>query len=339
MTKKKAALLVNVGTPDKAEVKEVRKFLSEFLNDRFVIDLPWLFRKLLVNLFIVPFRAPKSTKLYQQLWTPEGSPLLINQENLSKKLQKSLGHEIQVYHAMRYGHPSIKKTLAEIHRNDYDELIIIPLFPQYASSTTGTIIEFVNSETKKWDKRPALRFIKQFYNHPGFLDAFEAQIKQAHPENFDHVLFSFHGIPLRQVNKIHPVTKADKCNCTEQMPTHGKYCYKATCYETARLLAQRLKLKKTDYSLSFQSRLSKNWLQPFTDEYVKELAQQGVKKLLVAIPSFVADCLESKVEIGMEANHIFCEAGGEELVLAESLNDSDLWVKGLSEMIKHDFPV
>jgi len=332
-TKKKAVLLVNVGTPDKAAVKEVRAFLSEFLNDRFVIDLPWLFRKILVNLIIVPFRAPKSTKLYQQLWTPKGSPLLINQKNLSRKLQKILGNEVQVYHAMRYGTPSLKKTLEEIYQEDYDELIIIPLFPQYASSTSGTIIEFVNSETKKWDKKPTLRFIKQFYNHPAFLDAFKEQIKKAHPENFDHLLFSFHGIPLRQVNKIHQGIKADKCNCTKQMPIYGKYCYKATCYETTRLLAQKLTLKKTDYSLSFQSRLSKNWLQPFTDEYVRELAQQGVKKLLVAIPSFVADCLESKVEIGMEAKQIFCDAGGEKLVLVESLNDTDLWVRGLAEII------
>ncbi len=338
-TKKKAVLLVNVGTPDKAAVEDVRRFLSEFLNDRFVIDLPWLFRKILVNLFIVPFRAPKSTKLYQQLWTPEGFPLLINQERLSRKLQEALSNEVQVYHAMRYGNPSIKKTLEEIHQNDYDELIIIPLFPQYASSTSGTIIEFVNSETKKWNKKPALRFIKQFYNHNRFLDAFEAQIKKAHPKNFDHVLFSFHGIPLRQVNKIHPAIKADKCNCTEHMPAYGKYCYKATCYETARLLAQRLNLKKTDYSLSFQSRLSKNWLQPFTDEYVKELAQQGVKKLLVVIPSFVADCLESNIEIAIEAKQIFLDAGGEELVMVESLNDSDRWVRGLTEMIEHNSPV
>jgi ferrochelatase len=331
--KTKAVLLMNVGTPDQPDVKAVRRFLTQFLNDPYVIDIPWLFRKILVNLIIVPFRAPKSTKLYQQLWTPEGSPLLIHQKRLSKKLQETLGNEVQVYHAMRYGNPSLKMTLDEIRQNDYNECIIVPLFPQYASSTSETIIQFINAEIKKWKKKPNLRLIKQFYNHPGFLEAFEAQIKKAHPKNFDHVLFSFHGIPLRQVNKIHPSVKAEQCTCTEQMPDHGKYCYKATCYETARLLAQRMELKKTGYSVSFQSRLSKNWLQPFTDEYVIELARRGVKKLLVVIPSFVADCLESKVEIGIEARQIFLDAGGEELVMVESLNDSEHWVRGLTKII------
>ncbi len=331
--KKRAVLLVNVGTPDKPTVLAVRRYLTQFLNDARVIDLPWLFRKILVNLIIVPFRAPKSTKLYQQLWTEQGSPLLINLNRLCAKLQNVLGDHYKIYGAMRYGKPSLKNKLDEINKQNFEELIVIPLFPQYASSTSDTVIEFVKGETKRWSTKPTIRFVKQFYDHPGFLNAFEHQIRQANPKNFDHILFSFHGLPIRQVNKIHPKTKAEECSCTEQMPAHGKYCYKATCYETTRLLAKRLNLGKADYSVSFQSRLSKNWLQPFTDEYIGQLTTQGIKKLLVVVPSFVADCLESNVEIAIEARQIFIDSGGEELVMVESLNDSDLWVEGLVEII------
>jgi len=278
---RKAVLLINVGTPDKAEVKAVRRFLSQFLNDGRIIDMPWLFRKILVNLIIVPFRAPKSTKLYEKLWTSEGSPLLLNTEKFADKLRPVLGENYEVFTAMRYGNPSLKKVLQQIKKQNFDELIVFPLFPQYASSTVGTILEFVMKEMRVWEVIPDVRFIHQFYDHPGFLEAFSQNITHCHPEEFDHIIFSYHGLPLRQVDKVHPGTSSAQCQCEKQMPVYGNNCYKATCYQTTRLLAGKLGLDRQQYSVGFQSRFSKNWLGPFTDELIKEAARKGAKKVLV----------------------------------------------------------
>lgn len=331
---RKAVLLINVGTPDKAEVKSVRRFLSQFLNDGRIIDMPWLLRKILVNLIIVPFRAPKSTRLYKKLWTPEGSPLSLNTEKFAGRLRQVLGEDYQVFIAMRYGIPSLKKALQQIKKQNFDELIVFPLFPQYASSTVGTILDFVMNEIETWDVIPDIRFIHQFYNHPGFLDAFSQNIAACHPEEFDHIIFSYHGLPLRQVDKVHPGISSAECICERQMPAHGNNCYKATCYETTRLLVRKLGLDRQRYSVGFQSRFSKNWLSPFTDELIKELARKGAKKILVTVPSFVADCLESLVEIEDGYGSLFRNLGGEKLTLVKSLNDNEDWVKAAADIIR-----
>ncbi len=332
--KQKAVLLVNVGTPDKAEIKEVRRFLSQFLNDKKVMDMPWLLRKILVNFIIVPFHAPKSVKLYQQLWTAEGSPLLLNTEKFAILLGKALGENYRVFTAMRYGNPMLKKSLQQIKEQEFDELVVFPMFPQYASSTTGTVVEFVGKEVQSWEVKPKLHYIDQFYDFPGFVDAFSQNIAAYHPEQYDHIIFSYHGLPLRQVNKIHPQISSVKCTCDKQMPAHGSHCYKATCYETTRLLAGKLRLNNDRYSVSFQSRLSKNWLSPFTDELIKELAKKGARKLLITVPSFVADCLETLVEIEKEYEKLFRESGGEKLVLVKSLNNNAQWVKAAATIIQ-----
>jgi ferrochelatase len=330
----KAVLLINVGTPDKAEVKAVRRFLSQFLNDRRVMDMPWLLRKILVNLIIVPFRAPKSTKLYEKLWTTEGSPLLLNTEKFADRLRPVLGENYRVFTAMRYGNPSLKKALQQIRDQGFGELVVFPLFPQYASSTTGTILEFVRKEVQKWKATPELYFVNQFYDHPEFLEAFSENIAAYHPEKFDHIIFSYHGLPLHQVNKVHTGIASTECACDKQMPAHGTNCYKATCYETTRLLANKLGLNTTQYSIGFQSRFSKNWLSPFTDELIKRLAGEGAKTILVTVPSFVADCLETLVEVEAGYDKLFRELGGEKLVLVKSLNDSELWVKTAADIIR-----
>lgn len=330
----KAVLLINVGTPDKAEVKEVRRFLSQFLNDKYVMDMPWLLRKILVNFVIVPFHAPKSLKLYQQLWTAEGSPLLLNTEKFAIGLGKALGENYRIFTAMRYGNPSLKKSLQQIKEQKFDELIVFPMFPQYASSTTGTVVEFVGKEVQKWGVKPKLHYIHQFYDFPGFVDAFSQNIAAYHPEQFDHIIFSCHGLPLRQVNKIHPEISSVKCTCDKQMPAHGSHCYKATCYETARLLTAKLGLQNNQYSVGFQSRFSKNWLSPFTDNLIKDLARNGAKKILITVPSFVADCLETLVEVEIGYRKLFREFGGEELVLVESLNANAQWVKAAADIIR-----
>ncbi|MBN1649920.1 MAG: ferrochelatase [Bacteroidales bacterium] len=332
--KRKAILLVNVGTPDKPELSSVRKYLSEFLNDPYVIDLPWLLRKLLVNFIIVPFRSPKSTKLYQQLWEKEGSPLLTNTQKLGNKLALKMGEDYAVFIAMRYGNPSIRKALKEIASGKFSEVIVLPLFPQYALSTTETAIQKVYKEAKKINLIPAIKVVDQFYNHPEFLKAWLARAQEYDLKKYDHFVFSYHGLPLSHIQKSHPQKDLTTCNCTDIMPDFGARCYKATCYATNRLLVAQLGLKEADYSLAFQSRLTKNWLSPFTDELVIKLAKEGKKHILIFAPAFVADCLETKVELGIEYAELFKKAGGETLKLVESLNHSDAWVSALDSIIK-----
>ena len=335
MAKKKALLLVNLGTPDKPRKKDVRKYLTEFLNDRRVIDIPWLWQKLLVNLIIVPFRAGNSTKLYKMLWTEEGSPLLIYLNNLADKLQKKLEGEYTVYKAMRYQKPSLYKTLEQIRDKQYDELVLFPLFPQYASSTTGSIVDRVFKKVRQWETMPGMKVIGQYYDHPDFVDAFASQIKSYDPAGYDHVVFSYHGLPNRQINKVHPGNDGVDCVCEKEMPSYGNLCYKATCYETTRLLAGKLNIPEEKYSVGFQSRLSKNWLYPFTDELVADLAKKGYKRVLITAPAFVADCLETTVELEYEYKELFTEYGGEELTLVKSLNDSDEWAEAIIKIIHH----
>ncbi|MDX9729652.1 MAG: ferrochelatase [Bacteroidales bacterium] len=329
---RKALLLVNTGTPDTAAVKDVRRFLSRFLNDGRVIDLPWLSRKMLVNLIIVPFRAPRSAALYRKLWTDEGSPLLANLEKLVAGLQDRVGQDCDVFGAMRYGNPSLEKIFRKVAGEGYDEIIIFPLFPHYASSTTGSVHELVMKLAAGMNVIPSLRFINQYYDNHGFIEAWAENIGRHDPENHDHVLFSYHSLPLRQVERGHPEVTVATCNCTESMPEHGRQCYRAACYETTRLIAARLGLKEGTYSTAFQSRLTGKWLSPFTDQALEKLAAEGKRKVLVAAPSFTADCLETVIEIGDEYRHLFRQAGGEELMMVQSLNDSSLWIDAIVEI-------
>jgi ferrochelatase len=331
---KTALLLVNVGTPDKPEVKAVRRYLTQFLNDRRVIDLPWLLQKFLVNVIIVPFRAPKSSKLYKMLWGVNGSPLLYYTNKVKDKLQKLLPNNYTVFAAMRYGNPSLKNALEQIKAAGYEKLIVIPQFPQYASSSTGTVNAFIMNTIKKWNNIPSIELINQFYDHPGFIKAFAKRARDNNYQDFDHIVFSYHGLPIRQINKNHPEFDCKNCSCINEMPEHGKMCYKATCYETTRLLAQQLNLKNEDYTVAFQSRLSKNWLEPFSDQLIIEKANQGVKRMLFLAPAFVADCLETEVEIGIEYAQLFKQHGGKELIMAKSLNDMDEWIEVLFNLIK-----
>lgn len=321
--------MVNTGTPDKPEVKEVRRFLSEFLNDKRVIDLPWLFRKILVNLIIVPLRAPKSTKLYKRLWTINGSPLLHNLNNLVTTVQSRLKDRYKVIGVMRYGKPSLSEVLQKMKNNPPDELIVFPLYPHYASSTTGSVLELTADNLKTWDKVPELKNIGQFYSHPEYLNAMADHIMKYGPDKFDHVLFSYHGLPLSHIQKIHPETDCSKCTCDKNFPVNGAMCYKAVCYETTRLLAAKLNLTNENLSTSFQSRLTKKWLDPFTDETLIHLARSGRKKVLIIAPSFIADCLETTIEIKEEYHTLFKEQGGEEIITVESLNDNDNWADSL----------
>ncbi|MCF6242764.1 MAG: ferrochelatase [Bacteroidales bacterium] len=335
MNNKTAVLIINLGTPDKPSRKAVAKFLSEFLGDGRVIDLPYLFRKLLVNIIIVPFRAGKSAEMYRRLWTKKGSPILYNTHKLKVKLQNQLQDKYEVFMAMRYGNPSMNKILFEIEKKQFNKLIIIPLFPQYASSTSGTIIEKALKIIRRWNYIPELKVMSEFYRHPLFIKSWVEHIKQANFEDYEHILFSFHGLPERHVKKTHEDKPCTEMNCKTELNAANHACYRAQCYEHTRLIAKELGLSAGKYTVCFQSRFGKDWLAPFTEDEVIKHAQKGTKKLLVVPLSFVADCLETIVEIGVEYHDLFIEKGGEKLEMVQSLNDADIWVGTLAELIEH----
>lgn len=332
---KTGVLLINLGTPDDAKWGAVRRYLSEFLNDPRVIDIPWLLRKILVNGIIVPFRSFSSTKIYKELWTEKGSPLLIYGESIKDKLQDKLGDSFGVHLAMRYQNPSLDKVLQEMRLLNYKKIIVVPLFPHYASASSGSAMEKAIKIISKWWVIPEISMISQFWDHEGYINAFVERGKQYNIDQFDHVLFSYHGLPERHVNKVYDdgIPCADH-DCETEITEENKFCYKATCFATTRLLAEKLNIPEEKYTVAFQSRLDKKWLEPFSDEIVKERAKKGDKKLLAFSPAFVADCLETTVEIGIEYQEIFEEHGGDKVQLVESLNDHPVWVEALEEMVR-----
>ncbi len=334
MNSKTGVLLVNLGTPDSPSVRDVRKYLFEFLNDPRVIDLPWLPRKFLVNVIIVPFRSPKSSKIYQQLWTDKGSPLLIYGESVKEKLQTALGNKFDVELAMRYQNPSMDDVLEKMRRKQHQKLIVVPMFPQYASATTGSVFEKTMKIINKWWVIPEIKFVGQFYDDENFINSFVERTKEFNLKDYDHVLFSYHGLPVRQVDKVYVDGKpCSDHNCENEINEDNKFCYKAACYATTRLLAAKLNLPKENYTVCFQSRLNKDWLEPFTDKIIIQKAKGGARKMLVFSPAFVADCLETNVEIGIEYQKLFKEHGGEKIQLVESLNDHPMWIETLKKII------
>lgn len=332
---KPGVLLVNLGTPSSPRPKDVYKYLIEFLTDGRVIDYSWLSRQLLVRGLIVPLRYRKSAKLYQQIWTAEGSPLLTHGVRLKKCLQENLEDGFHVELAMRYQQPSIKNGIKKLLDLGVQHIIVLPLFPQYASATTGSVHECVMKELSKSLTIPKLTFISQYATHSGYIGTICA-IAETYPlEEYDHILFSFHGLPerhLRNADKQQCCLKTKSC-CAIYGKQNG-FCYSAQCYATARAIAEKLNLSNDRYSISFQSRLGREpWMQPYTSETLEKLAAQGKKKVLVFSPSFVADCLETICEIGIEYSEEFKKAGGEKLDLVRSLNDHPLWVDALREII------
>ena len=331
---KTCVLLINLGTPDSPSVKDVRKYLFEFLNDPRVIDINPIGRFFLVNFIIVPFRSPKSAKIYKELWTDKGSPIMIYGESVKEKLQKELGNDFEVELAMRYKNPGLDEVCARMEKRGYEKIIILPLFPQYASASTGSAIEKAMKLISKWWVIPEIKIISQFYNDENYLNCVIEQSKKYHLNDYDHILFSYHGLPVRQVDKVYSDGKpCTDHNCEEEINEDNTYCYKATCFATTRMLAQKLNLPKERYTVCFQSRLDKDWLEPFSDKVVEEWAKKGAKKLLVFSPAFVADCLETTVEIGIEYQKIFNANGGEKVQLVESLNDHPMWINTLKKIV------
>lgn len=333
MNIKTGVLLINLGTPDSPSVRDVRSYLSQFLNDPRVIDIPWIARKALVNLIIVPFRAPKSSRVYKKLWSEKGSPLLYYSERAAKLLQDQLGNEYGVHLAMRYKNPSIPDVLEEIRKLNYARVIVLPMFPQYASASTGSAFEEVMRIISKWWVIPDVRFISQYFDHPQYIQAYVERGRQHDLERYDHILFSYHGLPQRHLDKVYETGLCSDRDCEHEVTSENRFCYKATCYATTRLIAKGLGIPEEKYTVCFQSRLDEGWVKPFSDEVVRDCAKQGMKKILVFSPAFTADCLETIIEIGEEYQEIFQKHGGEKVQLVESLNDHPLWITCLKKLV------
>ncbi len=334
---KTGVLIVNLGTPDSPNTPDVRKYLREFLMDGRVIDISYTSRWMLINLIIAPFRAPKSSKVYKELWTEAGSPLKTYGIKVEVMLQEALGDEYVVKLAMRYQSPSIESGLAELQQLGLSKIVVIPFFPQYASASTGSVYEEVMRVLTGWQVLPELRFVSRFLDHPKFIEGFVRAGKKHMAEyDYDHILFSYHGLPERQIIKGDYTKQQCKLgSCCDTLNEHNQFCYRAQCFETTRLLVKKLGLKEGTYTTAFQSRLGKTpWIKPYTDDMIKELTAKGIKSVLAFSPSFVSDCLETTIEIGDEYKELFEEEGGEHWQLVESLNDSELWVETLVDLVK-----
>lgn len=332
---KKGILLVNLGTPDSTAVKDVRKYLDQFLMDERVIDIPLALRTLLVKGIIVPFRSPKTAKLYREIWDENGSPLFHYSKIQAAMLQDKLGDEYHVELAMRYQNPSVESALNKLKDALVDSIKVIPMFPQYASASSGSVLQLVMELVSKWQTIPPISFVNSFHDNAQMIEIFADNAKKYQPETFDHILFSFHGLPERQLVKCDH-TKSyclKQKDCCQTLNDTNRFCYSAQGHDTARLIAAKMGLKREDYTVCFQSRLGKDpWVQPYTTDVLKKLAAEGKKRLLVFSPAFVADCLETLYEITVEYHEEFKELGGEHVQLVESLNDDPRFIDALAEM-------
>jgi ferrochelatase len=337
MKKKTGVLLIQLGTPDSPSTRDVARYLGEFLNDPRVIDLPWLVRKILVNGIIVPFRSPKSAKIYRELWALGNgeSPLLSHTRATRDALAMRFKDEdVTIEFAMRYRKPSLEKTLERMRLANYSRLVIIPLFPQYASASTGSAIEHVLKIVSGWWVIPEISIINQFFDEPAFIDAVADRAKAFRLEDYDHILFSYHGLPERQVDKVYPEGRCTDRDCEHQFTSENQFCYKAACYETSKRLAERLGLSDDRFTTCFQSRLNGKWIEPFADGVIRDWAARDAKRLLIFSPAFVADCLETLIEIGVEYQALFQEHGGEKVQLVPSTNDHPRLIDGLEKLVR-----
>ncbi|MGI9327215.1 MAG: ferrochelatase [Pseudomonadales bacterium] len=333
MSQSKGILLANLGTPSSPEVADVRAYLSEFLMDRHVIDMPWLLRKLLVSGFILPFRPKQSAHAYASIWQPEGSPLLLQSRALESALADALPATMPVALGMRYGEPSLQKAVGALTAAGIEQILLVALYPQHADSTRTTCIEAVQAALPSGT---TLTVLPPFYNRPEYIDVLAASIRPSLTEPFDHLLLSYHGLPERHLSKADPtgqhcLQRKDCCNTTS--PAH-EFCYRHQVFETSKALIAALDLSADQVTTSFQSRLGRlPWLTPYTDQTLAALPGLGVKRLLVACPAFVADNLETLEEIGIQGRNTFIEAGGEQLTLVPCLNASADWVSVLQSWV------
>jgi len=333
---KTGVLLINLGTPDAPTPDAVGRYLREFLMDGFVIEAPLPLRWLLVNVAIVPRRKYQSAKAYQKVQLPEGSPLLVHTRALAQAVGARLNpDEYVVQFGMRYGNPSIRSALAKLQSQGVSRIIVLPLYPQYAQSSFETAVVETRRSAEDLGCGHLLTFLTPFYDEPGFIKAWaERIVASIDAQTTDHLVFSFHGLPMRHLTRLHP-QQCMKANCCATLTSANQNCYRAQCFATARAVATQLELNPDDYTVSFQSRLGRaEWTGPNTVEVLQELASRGVKRVAVACPSFVADCLETLEEMGIRGRETFIEAGGEDLQLIPSLNSDETWTNVVVRMVR-----
>lgn len=335
-TGKRAILLMNLGSPDSTATRDVRTYLMEFLMDKRVIDYPWLFRQILVGGLIVPFRAAKSAEAYSTIWTKEGSPLIVLTQQLQAALQQVVEEPVEI--AMRYGHPSMEEAYERLLQRmpQLEEVLAIPLYPHYAMASYETAVEYAQEIHRRMKYRFSLNFIKPFYNESHYLYALSEHMRPYLQTQYDHILFSYHGVPARHIKKSDPTgnhcLQSAGC-CDTASPAHAT-CYRHQCFTTTKEIVRLLGIPEGKYSNSFQSRLGKGWLEPFTDIRLEEMPKEGIKKLLILCPAFVSDCLETLEEIAMRGRESFTRAGGETYTMIPCLNVEPLWVQTLAGWVK-----
>jgi len=326
-------LLINLGSPDEPTVPAVRRYLDQFLMDERVIDLPYLQRALLVKGIILNTRPKKSAAAYRKVWTDEGSPLIVTSQKLAQQVDSLWDGPVAL--GMRYGNPSIASALAQLRQAGADEAIVVPLYPHYSMSSYETVVEKVLADVQSMEAPMAVRFLSPFYDHPIYRKVL-AEVSAPHLEGqWDHLLFSFHGVPVRHIEKRDPsgcyCLKTEDCCFTDHPAT--PMCYRAQCLRTARYLAEDLNLADHQWSVAFQSRLGNDpWLEPATEPTTERLAREGIGHLKVICPAFVADCLETIEEIDMEVRNSFIEAGGKQFEMIPCLNADPRWARAIVEM-------
>jgi len=332
---KQAVLLVNLGSPNSPSVPDVRRYLREFLMDARVLDVNWLARFCIVHFAILPSRPKRSAEAYQKIWTVAGSPLVVISRNVHAKLQQRVSLPIEL--AMRYQNPSIPAALRRLAQKGVDELLLIPLFPHYAMSSFESAAERVKDVAAKLAPRMSVQVQPPYFDQPDYINALVASAADFLKKDFDHLLFSFHGLPERQIRKSDPTGRhclaAPDC-CQRPSPAHAT-CYRAQCFKTVASFVQQVGIPTEKYSIAFQSRLGRDpWLKPYTDHELPRLAGRGIKKLLVMCPAFVSDCLETLEEIGIRGRETFLQAGGADLTLIPCLNQHLLWLAALEKMVR-----
>jgi len=333
----KAILLLNLGTPAEPTAKGLRDFYKHFFSDPFVFDMNPLGRWLLRNLIILPFRAPKTAKDYATIWMEEGSPLKVYADKLQASVQKAYadaGEDVLVFNGMAYSQPFISESMSELESRGIDEILLLPLFPQYSTATTASVFHGVRQEAAKWKSPPKLQFIDDLYAEPAFIGAWADLIaKHLKEDQIDHVVFSYHGLPESNIKKADSQGVCGFGSCCEQISEKNRLCYRAQCIATTKNVVAELGWEDDKFSIAFQSRFGREaWIQPYLDEHLQELLARGCKKIAIVTPSFISDCLETIHEIGIEYREQFMDGGGETFQLLPNLNDESVWFDSVYEI-------
>jgi len=336
MTNLPTVLLVNLGSPSTLNIRDIRKYLKEFLSDDAVIDLPKPIQQFIVRAFVIPFRPKRTKSSYQHIWTPEGSPLVINTERIARALHKKTGWNVRI--AMRYQEPSIRKAIENINQDNCEEVIVVPLYPHNAMATIGSTRKEVERIVAEVNSKLQIRFVRSFFDHPAYIDSLANSIRPHLSDQTDMLLFSYHGLPERQIRKADPV--GDHCMIAEKCCTRNsnsaRQCYRANALKTAELTAHKLGLLKGTWKVSFQSRVSAigpKWLTPYTKDELKHGPNNEIRNIVVVCPSFICDCLETLFEIDIEGRQMFSESGGQSFRFVPCLNDNSDFIDCMEKIV------